>query len=46
MVDLDEDVNAGSPISSWTPFSHTKYWTDNSVLKHLFRQLRLLIGGE
>jgi hypothetical protein len=43
MVDLDLDVNAGNIFDSWTAFSHTKYWTDRSVLKHFFRQLALLL---
>lgn len=29
----DIAVDAGSVLRSWTPFSHTEYWTDNDVTR-------------
>lgn len=31
----DHEVNAGTILSSWTPFSHSEYWTDKDVFRPL-----------
>lgn len=38
-VKEDREVNAGPPITSWTPLSHNGYWTDNEVTKPIAETL-------
>jgi len=38
-VKKDIMVNAGGLLSSWTPASHTEYWTDNDVTIPIAREL-------
>lgn len=38
-VHADMKVNVGSILSSWTPASHTKYWTDDDVTKPIAKSL-------
>lgn len=33
IVTMDIEINVGGILSSWTPLSHTAYWTDNSFTK-------------
>jgi hypothetical protein len=41
-VKADRAVNAGSVLTSWTPFSHQGYWTDDDVLAPIARTLARL----
>lgn len=34
-VTEDIEINAGSIFTSWNPFSHAKYWTDNDFTKRV-----------
>lgn len=36
----DHEINAGNIFSSWSPFSHGKYWNDKDVLNPLTSILR------
>ncbi len=36
----DHEINAGGIFSSWTPWSHGKYWTDKDILKPLTKKIR------
>lgn len=41
----DHSVNVGSPMASWSPFSHSDYWTDAAVVRDVAKQLRRTIDG-
>ncbi|GAL16045.1 hypothetical protein JCM19233_7067 [Vibrio astriarenae] len=41
----DYPINAGGIFSSWTPWSHGKYWTDKNVTKPLIRRVRDRLHG-
>ncbi len=36
----DHEINAGGIFSSWTPWSHGKYWTDKDVIRPLVNEIR------
>lgn len=36
----DHEINAGGIFSSWTPWSHGKYWTDKQVIHPLVDKIR------
>jgi hypothetical protein len=38
-VKADRAVNAGGVLTSWTPFSHQGYWTDDDVTEPIARTL-------
>lgn len=38
-VDEDRAINAGGFLTSWTPLSHTGYWTDGDVIKPIAKRL-------
>jgi hypothetical protein len=38
-VDEDRAINAGSFLTSWSPLSHTGYWTDDDVIKPIAKVL-------
>lgn len=45
LVSKDVEVNADSGffdriLTGWTPFSHTRYWRDNHVLKKIARIIK------
>ena len=40
----DFEINAGGIFTSWTPFSHTRYWQDNQVLEPLITRIRALLA--
>lgn len=40
----DIDVNVGGILTSWTPFSHSKYWGDGDVQEPLSDHLLSLLG--
>ena len=37
---VDHEINAGGIFSSWSPWSHSKYWTDKQVLTPLFEVIK------
>lgn len=39
----DHDINAGGLFTSWTPFSHGKYWSDKDVIRPLANTLMNLL---
>lgn len=39
----DYSINAGGVFTSWTPWSHGKYWTDKNVTKPLIKKIRAYI---
>jgi hypothetical protein len=41
-VKADRPVNAGGVLTSWTPFSHQGYWTDDDVTAPIARTLARL----
>jgi hypothetical protein len=42
----DHSVNAGNLATFWNPFSHTGYWTDDSVLDEVVSQLRRALAQQ
>lgn len=36
----DYEINAGGVFSSWTPWSHGKYWTDKQIINPLLTKIR------
>ncbi|NIY85227.1 hypothetical protein [Vibrio hepatarius] len=39
----DHAINAGGIFTSWTPWSHGKYWTDKNVTKPLIKKIKAYI---
>ncbi len=40
----DKEINAGGVFSRWTPFSHTKYWTDSDVIDPVSAHVKRLLA--
>lgn len=38
-VTADVEVNVGSPLTNWNPFSHNGYWTDKDVIEPISQAL-------
>lgn len=44
LVERDIRINSGGPLTAWTPWSHTDYWTDQEFLKHAVSGIRDLLA--
>jgi len=42
-VAIDQPINVGGPLNSWTPMSHSAYWTDGDFLDPLEQGIRTLL---
>ena len=42
-VAIDESINVGGPLNSWTPMSHTAYWKDDDFLDPVEHALRVML---
>lgn len=40
---LDQEMNSGNLLTSWTPFSHSAYWEDRDFIDLLLGELRALL---
>ena len=43
-VVVDKPINAGGPLNSWTPMSHSAYWTDSSFLRPVTKAISTILG--
>lgn len=42
----DHSVNVGSLVFSWSPMSHSHYWTDGTIVRAVAQQLRRVMEEE
>jgi len=42
-VAVDQPISAGGPLNSWTPMSHSAYWTDGDFLDPVEQGIRTLL---
>jgi len=40
---VDDDINVGSLVTSWSPAAHTGYWTDNDFTRPVGKYLRQVV---
>lgn len=45
LVERDIAISSGTPLSAWTPASHTAYWSDRDCLDRMVDALRPLLGS-
>lgn len=41
---VDKAINVGGVFSSWNPFSHSKYWTDDHLTRPIAKHVNRILG--